>query len=334
MVALSWERVTHRFREPLQTAFGTLLERETLVVKLEGADGSFGVGEAAPLEPYDGVPLAAVETALSAYARVIAELDDGPAILAACQETTDLPQALAAIDIALWDRAGRREGARVCDLLIEAALDAVPVNATIGALAPRAAGRAAAAAVTAGFSCVKVKVGSGDDLGRLAAVRSTGPGLAIRIDANGVWTAAQAIALLPALAEAAGGLEIVEEPVHGRSELQALAAALPGLRIASDESGPGAAGTVCLKLSRSGGIGALLAQAAYVRASGGEVYLASTFDGPVGIAAAVHAASALGIELPCGLATLDAFAEQPPDRLRPRLGTIAVPAGSGLGIES
>ncbi len=334
MAALSWERVTHRLREPLQTAFGTLRERQTLVVTLESADGSCGVGEAAPLEPYDGVSLAAVEAALTAYRQAIAGLDDGAQILGACQAAAGLPQALAAIDIALWNRTARREGARVCDLLGDRPLDAVPVNATIGALQPEAAGLAAASAVAAGFSCVKVKVGSGDDLGRLAAVRAAGPGLAIRIDANGAWTPDQAIGVLPTLASAAGGLEIVEEPVHGRAELRAVAAALPGLRIASDESGPSATGTVCLKLSRSGGISALLAQAAHVRADGREVYLASTFDGPVGIAAAVHAAAALGVELPCGLATLDAFAEGPPAALRPRQGAIAVPSGSGLGVDS
>ena len=53
------------------------------------------------------------------------------------------------------------------------------------------------------------------------------------------------------------------------------------------------ADAVCLKVSRCGGISRLLAQAALVRASGADVYLASTFDGPLGIAAAVHCAAAL-----------------------------------------
>jgi L-Ala-D/L-Glu epimerase len=90
------------------------------------------------------------------------------------------------------------------------------------------------------------------------------------------------------------------------------------------------ADAVCLKISRCGGLSALLAQAALVRATGADVYLSSTFDGPIGIAAAVHAAAALRVELPCGLATLAAFDVPPPASLEVRGGTIAVPSGPGL----
>jgi len=60
-------------------------------------------------------------------------------------------------------------------------------------------------------------------------------------------------------------------------------------------------------LAPSGGIASLLVRAALVRAHGGEAYLASTYDGPRGVAAALHAAAALRVDLPCGLATLEAF---------------------------
>ncbi|MFM9140016.1 MAG: o-succinylbenzoate synthase, partial [Solirubrobacterales bacterium] len=40
---------------PLQTAGGTLDERELFLLRLEDGDGNIGWGEAAPLEPYDGV---------------------------------------------------------------------------------------------------------------------------------------------------------------------------------------------------------------------------------------------------------------------------------------
>jgi L-Ala-D/L-Glu epimerase len=60
------------------------------------------------------------------------------------------------------------------------------------------------------------------------------------------------------------------------------------------------------------------------------VYLASTFDGPLGIAAALHAAAVVGPDRPCGLATLGIFAERE-DPLPPRDGLIALPRGAGLG---
>ena len=39
----------------LETATGTLSERELFLLRLEDDEGNFGWGEAAPLESYDGV---------------------------------------------------------------------------------------------------------------------------------------------------------------------------------------------------------------------------------------------------------------------------------------
>ncbi len=69
-----------------------------------------------------------------------------------------------------------------------------------------------------------------------------------------------------------------------------------------------------------------------MRAGGAEAYLASTLDGPLGIAAAVHCAAALRVELPCGLATLGMFEDVDEGPLAPALGEIAVPGGPGLGV--
>ncbi len=330
---LTSQRVVRELREPLQTSYGELAERTTVTVTLEGDDGVVGVGEAAPLEAYDGVPLSAVEDALDAYARVIAPLDEGAEILAACQDVAYVPHALAAVDIALWDRAGKREGKRVADMLADGPLESVSVNATIGALGAEAAERASAEALAAGFPCVKVKVGTPGDAERLRAVRAgAGPGMSIRVDANGAWTVSEAAELLPALDEAAGSLELIEEPVHGAAEFAELMALLPDLRFASDESGIEAAPTACLKIGRAGGISAVCAHAAFVQARGGDVYLASAFDGPVGIAAAVHVAAALQTTIPSGLATLGAFTECEAHPFAPDAGAIRLPASSGLGL--
>ena len=236
--------------------------------------------------------------------------------------------------MALWDRAGRRAGRPVARLLTDDVLDEVAVNATIGAEDRAQAAACADAARQAGFRCVKLKVGSGDDAGRVAAVRAAlGPEPQLRLDANGAWTVEQAIRAIEALAPA--GLELVEEPVHGLRELRELRGRV-AVRIAMDETAAepgalasGAADAVCLKLARCGGISGLLACASLVRASGAEPYVASTFDGPLGIAAALHAAAALRIDAACGLATLDLFADVD-HTLVARDGAIAVPRGPGL----
>ncbi|HSP65190.1 MAG TPA: enolase C-terminal domain-like protein, partial [Candidatus Deferrimicrobium sp.] len=89
------------------------------------------------------------------------------------------------------------------------------------------------------------------------------------------------------------------------------------------------ADAVCLKIAGCGGISGVLEAAQHARAAGYEVYLASTYDGPLGIAAALHVAAALSPERACGLATLAAF--DSPDPLPPRDGVLAPPDGPGLG---
>jgi len=334
------EPITLRLREPLRTSSGEITERTLLVLRVEDREGRVGWGEAAPLEPYDGVSLTRCREALEAHAAALrgGAIRGGAALLDACRAASPLPQALAAVDLALWSLAGIREDQPLVALLADDALTRVPVNAIVGAEDRATAATQAAAAAAQGFGCVKVKVGSGDDAGRLAAVRAAvGPDIALRVDANGAWDVETAMRMIEALAPAA--LELVEEPVHGIDALRKVRDRVP-VRIAMDETSAdpgalasGAADAVCLKISRAGGISALLAQAALVRTTGADVYLASTFDGPLGIAAAVHCAAALKVDLPCGLATLDQFAGLDAGPLAIVDGAIAVPRLPGLGVK-
>jgi L-alanine-DL-glutamate epimerase-like enolase superfamily enzyme len=346
MAELVVHSVSLRLRSPLKAAWGTLSERELLQVRVDFGDGDFGEGEAAPIEPYDGVSLATVRAALDAYAAVLSRASSRSThaeLLAACAAERPLPHALAAIDLARWDRAGRRTGFPVAQLIAAGAVPSVAVNATIREPDRAGAAAAAAAATSAGFGCVKLKVGIGDDAGRVAAVRAAaGDAMAIRVDANGAWTSVEeALANLRALAPA--GIELCEEPVHGVEAMRAVRAKSP-VPVAMDETaaergapGAGAADAVCLKVARCGGISGLLRDARAARAAGTKVYVASNFDGPLGIAAGLHAAAGLRASGPvayCGLATLVGF-EGFAGVMEAVDGAVAVPAGPGLvgGIE-
>ena len=72
---LSIEQKTLRLRKPLETAHGTVRERELVAVTLADEEGPTGYGEAAPLEQYDGVSVERVEDALERYRRVLASAD-------------------------------------------------------------------------------------------------------------------------------------------------------------------------------------------------------------------------------------------------------------------
>jgi L-alanine-DL-glutamate epimerase-like enolase superfamily enzyme len=339
---LSVQRRRLRLRQPLETSYGAVSERELLAVVLTDDDGVDSYGEAAPLQPYDGISIARVEQALERYRPVLERSSglNGAEIVDACRRTDDLPEAFAAIDLALWDRAGRRAGRPIASLLTDTPTTRVAVNATLSALDRRGAAEQAARAAERGFGCLKVKVGSGDDAGRIAAVRAAaGPHVALRVDANGAWNVEQAVRSIEALSPA--GLELVEEPVHGLARVREVRERV-ATRVAIDETAAehgaltaGVADAVCLKIARCGGISGLLAAAALVRASGAEVYVASTLDGPLGIAAGVHAAAALASRGPlpaCGLATLTMF-EGVACPLAAVAGAIHVPDGPGLGVD-
>jgi L-alanine-DL-glutamate epimerase-like enolase superfamily enzyme len=270
-------------------------------------------------------------------------------ILTACAALDPLPQALAAVDLALWDLAGQRAGQPVWKLLGADASAPISVNATIGSVGPRQAADEALAAAAAGFSCIKVKVGTSDDRQRLQAVRdAVGADMLIRVDANGAWDRLTAPERIRALARF--DIELFEEPVHGASAVEAVARAVPGASLALDETAdmalarhagegsgtdvPRVCDALCLKIAACGGITGLIADAKRARELGYQVYLASTLDGPLGTAAALHAAAVVRPDRHCGLATLDRFDREPPLRAVGGVMTLTVRSGAGSGAGS
>ena len=326
-----------RMRAPFVSSSGSVGERELVLLRLQDAVGRVGFGEAAPLPDYNGASVDDVREALDGCRSTLAHAArlTREELLAQCTELAVLAPAVAAIDLALWDLEGRRTGQPVWRLLGARAAEPVEVNYTIAASDRAGAAAQAAAARARGFRCVKAKVGIGDDAGRLAAIRAVlGPDVAIRLDANGAWGPDEATAALRALAPV--GIELCEEPVRGLVQTREVAAA-SGVPIALDETASAIGAledrvclAVCLKVASCGGITGVVHAARQARAAGYEVYLASTLDGPLGIAAALHAAAAVRPERACGLATLGLFADRE-NPLPAHAGRIEVPGGAGLG---
>ena len=196
--------------------------------------------------------LASVRAALDAYARVLEDDPDDP--LAACRAERDLPQALAAIDLALWDLRAKRAGVPIARADRPGRAHARRGQRDARRRGSRGRGRAGRrSALAAGFTTLKVKVGIGDDAGRLAAIRAVAPDATLRVDANGAWrTPREALANLRALEPLR--LELCEEPIHGVEHLRAVQAET-SIPIAMDETyapGSGATALVCLKITRGG----------------------------------------------------------------------------------
>lgn len=309
--------------KPFVTANGVLAERELVVVRLEDDEGNPGWGEAAPLEPYDGVSVDAVWAALAG----------GP-------PERDAPrQARTAWELSELDLQARRRGRP----LGEPGADAIPVNVTLPAGPPEEVAEAARQGLRDGFSCFKLKVGLPDDGERVAAVREAlGTWPALRLDANGAWTAAEAVERIASLA--LHDLELVEQPCRTLEELAEVRAQV-ATPIAADEpirtaedvlraAELAACDAVNVKLAGSGGFIPARDALRAAREAGMSAWLSSTLDGPWSIAAALQLASQEHLTLACGLATLDVFDSPIAKALpRPERGLMHVPDGPGLGVD-
>jgi O-succinylbenzoate synthase len=199
--------------------------------------------------------------------------------------------------------------------------DSIPVNVTVPAVDPQAA--AAIVRRSSGCRTAKVKVAEpgqtlAEEQARLEAVRDAlGAGGRVRVDANGLWSLDEAVARIPVLDRAAGGLEYVEQPVASVEDLAAVRRRVD-VPVAADESirraedpyrvrDLEAADVAVLKVQPLGGVRACLRIAEDI---GLPVVVSSALETSVGIAAGVALAAALP-ELPfaCGLATVQLLAD-------------------------
>jgi len=327
------------FREPYVTARGSLSRREMVLLRLRSEDGLTGLGEAVPLSLRGGAPLSRVVEELELLSE-LSELDE--AALSGGIANLSPPARCAALT-ALMDLRGRRaaaEGRSSAD-----APQPVACNATLVAGEPAAVAEDALRWADEGFLTFKLKLGAGDDVGQAQAVRrAVGPLARIRVDANAVWSVADAKRTLAALEEL--DVELAEQPVATLEEAAEVAAST-SIPIAGDESVEsradaeralelGACRLAGVKLSKVGGPEEAIAIAEVLPS-----YLTSALDGPVGIAAAAQVAQTLsegtpasGVDLAHGLATQRLFAETVAAvECELRDGMLHPPAGPGLGVE-
>jgi len=305
------------FRDPYVTARGRLTERELLLVRLR-AEGIDGLGETTALSLRGGESLAALARELAdlcgpALTETELEPERSWAALARCRTRGAGPQALAAVDIALHDLAGKAAGQPVWRLLGASAARPVTCNATLPIANPSALRALLEPWFADGFRTYKLKVGTPGDVAQVAAARQAlGADARIRLDANGAWSVDQAAERLRTLARHT--IELVEEPVAGLEQMAQLASRTR-IRLAADESVAtprqareavelGACQLATVKLAKVGGIAAAERIAEEI-----SIYLSSALEGPVGIAAAAHLAQTLPRGGPAhGLATERLFA--------------------------
>ena len=209
--------------------------------------------------------------------------------------------ACCAIDILAHDRAAQAAGVPLRDFLGLAPADPPATSFTIGIAEPQVMAERAAKAAASGFTILKVKLGGGEDVAAVTAIRERFGGT-IRVDPNAAWSADEAPARIAALVPF--GIEFVEQPiapddidglrrVRERSELPIVAdeaVVHPGdvARVA------GACDGINVKLQKCGGIAAARRMIAEAHDRGLRVMLGCrAAETSVAIGAAAHLAAAV-----------------------------------------
>jgi L-Ala-D/L-Glu epimerase len=333
------------FREPYVTSRGELIERRLILLRIR-ADGIEGLGETAALSLRGGPELGEIARQLTELCRPA--LEEGPidperlwSALARCRNRGISAEALAAVDIALHDLVAKAAEMPVWRLLGAERADPVPCNATLPAANPTRLRTLANGWAAEGFETFKLKVGLQGDVTQVATIREAlGPEVRIRVDANGAWTVEEASDRLRAMGR--HRIELAEQPVGGLDAM-ALLRSRTRIPLAADESVASprdareavelaACELATVKLAKVGGIAAALEIARIL-----PVYLSSALEGPVGIAAAAHAAQPISRGLPAdlahGLATERLFSATIGAGARLDRGRLVLGEGPGLGVE-
>lgn len=189
-------------RKPFRISRNEHTHAETLLCHISDGVHS-GSGEAAGVS-YRGETVASIKAQIEAVMPQIAAGISRDEL----QQLMSPGGARNAVDCALWDLEAKQSGQTVWQML-DWQPHAVTTVYTVGIDTPENMQKDAAA--HAEFPILKVKVGIGDPLEQISAIRNGSPGAAIVIDANQAWTVDE-------LDKYAAGLqalkvEMVEQPV-------------------------------------------------------------------------------------------------------------------------
>lgn len=329
---LSWQPLTLQLRNPFTVSYGTSETRRAFWLRLAGDEG-WGEGT---IPPYYGVEEADMMAFWSAAAARRQPFPETPAEIATWVGEEGPAPARSALDLALHDRIGRRRNIPLYKLLELPPPKPLPTAFTIGIDSPEEMARQAT--LVKNYPIIKVKLGSDDDVARLAAIRAARPDARLFVDANAAWAPDVAVERLEKLA--VYNLELVEQPVSkGDFDGIGYVQARLNIPVVADESaqtltdlarlaGSGVK-AVNLKLMKVGGLSPCLAMLRRAVELKMKVMLGCMIETSLGVTAMAHLsglADWLDLDAPL-LVGNDPFAGVSYDEQ----ATVFVPAGPGIG---
>jgi L-alanine-DL-glutamate epimerase-like enolase superfamily enzyme len=263
---------------------------EATVVVAEISDGEVtGRGECVPYARYGETPESVV-AAIESLGRAVEEGLDRSGL----QRKLPPGAARNALDCALWDLGAKRAGKRAWELTGLPAPQPVITAYTLSLDTPEAM---AAAARTAKYPLLKLKLGARGDVDRVISVRAARLDARLIVDANEGWQASNLEENMEACA--AARVELIEQPLRA-AEDGVLATIKRIVPVCADESAhdraslaslEGKYDAVNIKLDKTGGLTEALALAGEAERAGFILMLGSMVSTSLGVAPAMLLAS-------------------------------------------
>ncbi|AKT41984.1 dipeptide epimerase [Chondromyces crocatus] len=249
---LSVETLDIAMREPFGISGGAQEHAANLLVTVELADGTVGLGEAAPFPAFNGETQASTRAALELSRSDVEGADVRHYRRVAMALRDKIPHAGAArcaLETAMLDALTRRAGMPLWAFFggMETSLR---TDITIPTGTAEHAENAARRHAAAGFTTLKLKVGGNDldtDLERIASIAAAAPGCELILDGNGGLSVQATLALLAGARRSGARVTLLEQPVH-RDDLEGMRELVTraGVDVAADESLTNAADAVRL----------------------------------------------------------------------------------------
>ena len=240
-----------------------------------------------------------------------------------------------ALDIALWDWLGKKEGCSVGELASSQVPSAIGSFVTIGISEP--AELDAKVAELAGFPRVKIKSGHNGDISAAELLRAALPNACMAVDANCAWEGLNLAKMGDALRSL--HMEFVEQPLPpGSDRKMPISSRELDLPVMADESCvtmedvarmPGLFSEINIKLVKCGGLTPALKMAVRGRELGLGIMVGCMLESSILIAAGAVAAQL------ADYADLDGawlLSDDPASGWHFEQGTLHPPKGAGLGV--
>lgn len=335
---LTWHRVELPLHDPFTISRGTIRHQQSLIVRLSH-ERATGYGEVT-CDPYYGHTYETLEASLAALREAVRPLD-----LTHPTDVHDLARtvvpddlfALSALDGAAHDLYGKARRIPTHEILGLPRIDHVRSSYTLGI--DSIADMVRKYRERPDWPIYKIKLGTSHDLDIVRALRAETAAV-IRVDANGAWTADQAVEHSHTLADL--GVEFIEQPLPADAPAgdQREVFARSRLPIIADESCRTEADVercregfhgINVKLCKCGGITPAVRMLRRARESGMRTMVGCMIESSVGISAAAQLLPLLHYADLDGAVLLD---HDPARGVRVERGCVHFPAEHGNGVES